>query len=437
MSLGSWGESQLRNAVTGFFGNPYLRDYTHASKTFRPDSYALSPKLKFLFHVVFDINPEVYSPINNPSVLVKTVKLPSVSFDVATYNQYNRKRLVQTKTKYDPIDITFHDDHLNVISGLWYQYFTYYYKDASNPDVLFNGKRGNAPVRDNNAGGTNSSKTDVVYNKRTQYEPSITGNTDWGYIGDSPAATKIPFFKNITIFGLGRHNWTSHTLINPIITRFGQDTYSYEQANGTMECSMSIDYETVVYRQGNIDGTAPSNIIAGFAEKEYYDRELSPIAQPGSNAKILGQGGLVDAAGGAVKNFTDGNILNAVRTAGVAYNTFKNANFADIVQGEITKGLTSVLNSSNNPTRNQQWDIPRYGQSTSGVGTAGTPNASRSQPASILSPVTSALEGAAAGITGAVTTATNFGRSLFGGKAGAQNPNPTTGQNNNITEIGF
>lgn len=434
-------ENQLRNAVTGFFGNPYLRDYTHASKTFRPDSYALSPKLKFLFHVVFDINPEVYSPINNPSVLVKTVKLPSVSFDVSTYNQYNRKRLVQTKTKYDPIDITFHDDHLNVISGLWYQYFTYYYKDASNPDVLFNGKRGNAPVRDNNSGGTNSSKTNVVYNKRTQYEPTITGNTDWGYIGDSPAATKIPFFKNITIFGLGRHNWTSHTLINPIITRFGQDTYSYEQANGTMECSMSIDYETVVYRQGNLDGKAPSNIIAGFAEKEYYDRELSPIAQPGSNAKILGKGGLVDAAGGAVKDLGDGNILNAVRTAGVAYNTFKNTNFKEVIQGEITKGLTNALNASSNPTRNQQWDIPRYGESTSGSGTAGTPNPSRSQPATIVNTInsgaTSAFERAAAGIAGIAPTINNFGRSLFGGKAGAQNPNPATGQSNNITEIGF
>ena len=87
-----------------------------------------------------------------------------------------------------------------------------------------------------------------------------------------------------------------------------------------MENSMSIEYETVVYRQGNIDGTAPSNIIAGFAEQDYYDKELSPIAIPGSNAKILGQGGLIDAAGGAIKDLGDGKLLNAVRTAGVVYN---------------------------------------------------------------------------------------------------------------------
>lgn len=429
MSLGSWGESQLRNAVTGFFGNPYLRDYTHASKTFRPDSYALSPKLKFLFHVVFDINPQVYTTDNNPSVLVKTVKLPSVGFDVTTLNQYNRKRLVQTKVKYDPIDITFHDDHLNVINGMWYRYLTYYYKDSSNPDVLFNGKRGNNPPNDYNAGGTNSSRTEALYNERTQYKPSITDFTDWGYVGDgvqssSTDPTKLPFFKNITIFGMGRHNWTSHTLINPIITRFGQDTYAYEQGNGTMENSMTIDYETIVYRQGNLDGETPENIIAGFGDQSYYDRELSPISIPGSNAKILGKGGLIDAAGGAVQNLYDGNIINAVRTAGVAYNTFKNKNVADIIQGEITKGLSNALNSSSNPTRTQTWDIPRYGQSSSGQGTAGTPTPAKTMAAQIDNTISGALN------TVGRQIGTAFG--LFNGKAGAQNPNPTTGTDNNL-----
>jgi hypothetical protein len=430
MSLGSWGESQLRNAVTGFFGNPYVRDYTHASKTFRPDSYALSPKLKFLFHVVFNINPNIYSTINNPSVLVKTVKLPSVSFDVATLNQYNRKRLVQTKVKYDPIDITFHDDHLNVINGMWYRYLTWYYKDSNNPDVVFNGKRGNTPVLNQNSGGAPHGKTDAVYSERTQYKPSITDYTDWGYNGDfslDNSPVKAPFFDNITIFGLGRHNWTSHTLINPIITRYGQDTYSYEQGNGTMENSMSIEYETVVYRQGNIDGTAPSNIIAGFAEKDYYDRELSPIAIPGSNAKILGQGGLVDAAGGAIKDLGNGRYLNAVRTAGVAYNTFKNKNAADIIQGEITKGLSNALNASSNPTRNQTWDIPRYGDSGSTAGTAGTPSPNRSIPEQLSGAVSGAVNA-----VGAVTSSVGnfFKGSIFNGNAGAQNPNPSTGQTN-------
>ena len=34
-----------------FFGNDFLKDYTHASKTFRTNGYENAPRLKFLFHV--------------------------------------------------------------------------------------------------------------------------------------------------------------------------------------------------------------------------------------------------------------------------------------------------------------------------------------------------------------------------------------------------
>ena len=48
------------DAAAGFFANDYLRDYTHAAKTFIPNAYQYSPKFKFLFHVYFEINPTVY-----------------------------------------------------------------------------------------------------------------------------------------------------------------------------------------------------------------------------------------------------------------------------------------------------------------------------------------------------------------------------------------
>jgi hypothetical protein len=51
----------LKDAVGGFFGSDYLRDYTHASKTFRPNAYQYAPKFKFLFHVYFEINEMNFS----------------------------------------------------------------------------------------------------------------------------------------------------------------------------------------------------------------------------------------------------------------------------------------------------------------------------------------------------------------------------------------
>jgi hypothetical protein len=54
-------QNLLKDAAGTFFGSDFLRDYTHASKTFRTNGYQYSPKFKFLFHVYFDINPEAYS----------------------------------------------------------------------------------------------------------------------------------------------------------------------------------------------------------------------------------------------------------------------------------------------------------------------------------------------------------------------------------------
>lgn len=379
MSLGNWGQSFLQDAAAGFFGNEYLRDYTHASKTFRTNSYQNAPKFKFLFHVYFDINPEAFSQgIStgfNFGLAVKSVKLPSFTFDVTQMNQYNRKRLVQTKIKYDPIDITFHDDNGNQINQLWFNYFTYYYKDSTKPQVIFAGNRGGKNVTPNAT--SQNPATDANYFNRNIYSDKITGNTDWGYIGESsvpsesPNQQKVPFFKNITVFGFNQHNFTAYTLVNPIITRFGHDTYAYSESNGTMENTMGIDYETVVYNTGAIDGRKPSDIVTGFGMNENYDRNLSPIARPGANGTILGKGGLIDAVGGAIQNISEGNYVGAIRTAGTAYNTFKNANLTQIAKSDVKNTVYDSVNKT--PNRNQLFSTPIFGSTPSPTGTAGSP----------------------------------------------------------------
>ena len=372
-------QNQLRDAAGAFFGSDYLRDYTHASNVFRTNTYENAPKLKFNFHVYFEINPEAYSrPDANFSLLVKTVKLPSFSFDTHTMNQYNRKRIVQSKIKYDPIDVQFHDDNGNLINSMWYRYYTYYYNDATEPKVLFQGTRGSGPQ---STGGNI-----VDYNTRTQYTPADGKNQGWGFIGETsqasgPNPTKVPFFKNITIFGMNRHNFMAYTLINPIITRFGHDTYAYSEGAGTMENTMTLDYETVVYNQGAIDGKSPDNIISGFGQKGYYDRTVSPIAVPGSNGNILGQNGLVAGVGGAIGALANGELGAAAKIAGVSYNTFKNINLKDTLKSEITNAIQGALLNTNNPTRSVQWDIPSFGATPSTSGTAGAPTKGQVSPA--------------------------------------------------------
>jgi len=372
----------ITNAAGTFFGSDYLRDYTHASKTFRTNAYQYAPKFKYLFHVYFDINPEVYSQNvstgANFGLAVKTVKLPSFTFDTHTLNQYNRKRIVQSKIKYDAVDISFHDDNGNLIRSMWKAYYNYYYADGTKPSVVFAGSRGGAPAQ--------PGATLANYNERTTYVPSITGNESWGYIGDtnvpaSVSGVKVPFFKNITVFGFNQHNFVAYTLINPIISRLSHDTYDYAQNSGTMEMQMGVEYETVVYNEGAIDGKTPSNIVTGFGLDANYDRTISPIARPGSNAKILGQGGLVEGVGGAIEAFGRGDILGGIQAAGTTYNTFKNKNLKQIARAEVISGIKNAVQQT--PNRNLTVVTPIFGASPTTLGTAGAPVNGQATPQSV------------------------------------------------------
>jgi hypothetical protein len=375
-------QNLLKDTARGFFGNDYVRDYTHAAKTFRSNAYQYSPKFKFLFHVYFEINPAAYSKGlsqgANFGLAVKTIDLPKYNIETATLNQYNRKRLVQTKIKYQPITVVFHDDNGNLVNDMWYNYYTYYFQDANKPVLNGQGRQ-----------TTNGINAGANYNRRNLYDADLSGDEDWGYIGEtdkqsgttsqaSQGISKIPFFKNIQIFGLSRHNFIQYTLINPVITAFNHDTYDYAQGNGTMSNTMTIDYETVKYAEGAIDGRAPSNIVTGFGLESNYDRTPSPINRPGANATILGQGGLVDAAGGFINDLANGNILGAVRTAGTAYNTFKNKNLKQIATQDLNSMLYNVTQQQLPGAVRSNTYYPGYG--TTPNNTAGMPGSGLTNP---------------------------------------------------------
>ena len=374
----------LKGATDSIGSRTFLRDYTHASKTFRSNGYQYAPKLKFLFHVYFDINTSAYAQnvsVANFGLLVKSVSLPSFTFATHELNQYNRKRIVQTKIKYEPISIKFHDDNGTadgttaggIIHQLWKAYYTYYYKDGTKPNVILSGARGAARTAENGqpAGAAN-------YNQRTTYTPSITGNDDWGYIGETTSsAVKQPFFNNITIFGFNQHNYTAYTLINPLLTKMGQDTYSYSEGNGTMEMSMDVNYETVVYNEGAMDGNSPGNIVTGFGDNATYDRTLSPIAQLGSNSNVMGKGGLIDSAGGFVSALKEGRLLDAAKAATGIYNNAKNGQLQKNIILEAQGAITAAIRGAANPLNNNPFNFPTKASSPSVINTNGVSNPGR------------------------------------------------------------
>jgi hypothetical protein len=156
---------------------------------------------------------------------------------------------------------------------------------------------------------------------------------------------KLPFFRDIRIFGLDQHKWASYVLINPMITEWQHDTYDYAQGSGTMNNRMTIRYETVKYGAGAIGDVRPDNNVIGFADPAYYDTVPSDITRPGYNATVLGQGGLIDAGFGIAEDLASGGVaglIGAVQKSVTAYDTYKDKNIRSIAQNEVKAGAKTI-----------------------------------------------------------------------------------------------
>ena len=355
------------NFLKSFFGNDYLKDFSHASKTFRTNDYELAPRQKFLYYVKFNLNtieiPKLQNLFtgrdqNDIGLLVKSVDLPQFRVDSDFMNQYNRKRLVQTRVNYDPINIVMHDDNSDLSRTLWYNYFAYHYKDSSYD------YRNDAPSINGASGQLgNLSASKGYYTNRNTYSEWSNIN-DWGFVGESytdgqsanNSTGKPRFFRDITIYGFNQHKFSAYVLINPIITALRHDTYDYSQDTGIMENTMQVAYETVKYYSGDLSGTYPDANAQGFADSNRYDTVKSPISIRGANT-LLGPNGLIDQAAGVITDLTSQppNIIGAVQKIGGTYETWKDADLGNVLEQEGKTILQDVLR---NPSSTKDFFFP-------------------------------------------------------------------------------
>jgi hypothetical protein len=341
-----------------------LRDYTHAAKTFRSGGYDLAPRNKFLFYVYFNLNTAIPAVANLLSggksstigLTVKTAQLPGYTIDVNTMNQYNRKRLVQTKINYNPATIVFNDDHSDLVRNMWYQYYQYYYSDPTY-------KYGNTPNQSGILGEISTALSGFSYGSNDTYSASRPAQK-WGLSGQGynnpslqslasslltgPASGQEPFFRDITIYGMSQKTYAQYTMINPLISEWTHDTYDYGQGNGIMTHTMSIRYENVKYYSGAIGGAQPSDPVTGFADPAYYDVVTSPIAVPGSTATVESQGTIRPSPNGSKQDLqanSQGGLKNVLGAVGQALvptaASFLNGALAG--SGALTQGLVAGL----------------------------------------------------------------------------------------------
>jgi len=325
-----------------------LGDYQHAARTFVDDSFRLMPKQKFLFHVSFQINTNSlkslnfkYQHQNEINVLVKSADLPKYAITSETLNQYNRKKVVQTKVDYQPITIKFHDDNLGITRQLWENYFSYYYADPTTSKVYSTYIR-NAML--NNA-----------YHK-----------APYGLDNNSSA----PFFDKIVIYQMARRYWNSYTLVNPIITAWNHDSLDYTNSSPA-EQTMTLAYEAVYYDYGRVYANNPT----GFAV-DHYDRTPSPISLAGGGTRSLfGPAGVLagveDVFGAVASGRAFSSPENFVATAIRAVNTYQNSQslsntgIKQELENMTVKGLQNSQRQYINGINNTRFPISDSNQNNS------------------------------------------------------------------------
>lgn len=290
-----------------------MADYSHASKLYAADTFRLAPKQKFLYHVAFNLNENVINRLMpnwdkkhglEVNMLVKTVDLPKFNIDVVTKNKYNRKKNLQTKIEYAPINIVFHDDNQGLSTQLWAAYYQYYYRDGTHG------------TRD---GAGKPNQTARPYDRFNAYKGSANNSDRFGFDNDSYE----PFFTSIQISQMARKVYTTFTLVNPIIQSWSHDTMDNSASAEPVANTMSVAYESVFYADGPVEaGNAP----VGFAES-HYDLTPSPIAA-GSASSLFGGAGILAGGSSVLGDIASGRanlgtILTATRTIKNAKNLTK------------------------------------------------------------------------------------------------------------------
>tara|TARA_B100000579_G_scaffold437680_1_gene468162 strand:- start:5631 stop:6920 length:1290 start_codon:yes stop_codon:yes gene_type:complete len=283
------------------------------------------PKQKFLFHVVFNTDETLFfngfsaNERYELNMLVKQCDLPKYDMSVEEKIQYNKKMYNATRIAYEPVNITFHDDHADTVNAFWKKYYEYNIAD---------------PV------GINTDQA-ILDTKDNYYDAMDRKNRTVKYGLDTPKERKKPYLKGVEIFVLHKQRFTSMTLVNPVIGSFSHDNLDQADGQGIMNNIMQILYEAVIYKSGIIN----RNNVPGFATI-HYDNEPSPLTILGGGTNsIFGPGGVVDGIGSVIRNVQSGNILGAILGASNTYNNAKKIKKGAVkeeLKGIAKKGVLEV-----------------------------------------------------------------------------------------------
>lgn len=339
-------------------GRPLLiRDNRLAVKNFGMEgaNFTSTPKSKYMFYVRFMRADGAGSSsiggsgvqstgaldwTNGVGFALKYIDRPKVTFEQQTLNQYNKKRIVQTKSEYEPLVMRFHDTIDNKVHNLFVEYYRYYYGDPQAVDT-----------------------------KNWQYDitsPTYMRDVPFGLLSNpNRSPNSNYFFDHIEVYQIyGRRRAYRFDLVQPKILSFDPDELDY--ANGSIgnEITMQVNFEGIIYfGDMGIDDDLLGQMtldVGDFFESE--EAELSPEAFLKSTQEY----GVETGPSGI-----DGILRNTFTAAGNAAVTNlingRGLDTGNIIQNGIYNGLFQSATNTGGPlssiTRNAQNTAQNFAKS--------------------------------------------------------------------------
>jgi hypothetical protein len=250
-------------------GVPQLASPNQAAALFNPDGrHPVRQKHLFVVRFLRETQSNDAQWRDGLTFVVKSMDRPAVQATVEEINQYNRKRLINTGVKYQPVNCTFYDTADGAAMDMWIQYARYYFMDYHHEQTDYRDDILHPEMGDATGSGPNGSG-------KRGYGFNIRDNAPNEGIGSQH------FFHKVVVYQLWGNEYTSYELLNPRITSFTPDDLTYDNAEvNTIQVSLS--YEAI--HHGNTGRpqelfTEPS-LRAMFSDGPFRGNMIEVLSQP-------------------------------------------------------------------------------------------------------------------------------------------------------------
>jgi len=321
--------SSLFTGLTGA-GFYYEKSSHHATYNFNQESntlYRNMPRVPFEYYINLRLNnvgtaaSYIKNYFNTASYsqiapLVKTVDMPSFKIETTPLNQYNRKRLSQTKIAFEPIKVVFHDVADGKTLKFWEMYYRYYFGDGTEPGMnspkqsqakngtyslesflnnitpAINPNLANLPssvkslFQSNSPTGANSPTNTIGSKQNTDnIIEDVLNSHQFGF--NLPQIDNIRnLIQTIEIYQVHAGRFNQVTLVNPRISAFTHDVLNYAEGGKTLELTFTFEYEYAYYTIQNLKlGGSEANNTSTI--DQYSHGEFLELPALAFNASLL------------------------------------------------------------------------------------------------------------------------------------------------------